>query len=149
MLKASIILHANKKAPILYLHEYFSIFFSTYNLIHITIIFSQKINRRSFKNSEVISNNLFLQRRQFYALPTFCKNKLFEITSLFLKDLRLIFWEKIIVISGNCGLVCSVVEFGNIFFGTLSGILAFILFMKMQVRFLKHLESIFIIQEPI
>ena len=46
---ASIILNANKKDPILYLHEYFSIFFSTYNLIHITIIFSQKINRKSFK----------------------------------------------------------------------------------------------------
>jgi len=45
------------------------------------------------------------------------------------------------LILGNCGLVCSVFEFGNIFFGTLSGVLAFILFMKIQVRFLKQLND--------
>ena len=45
------------------------------------------------------------------------------------------------LILDNCSLVCSVVEFGKIFFGTLSGILAFILFMKIQVRFLKQLND--------
>ena len=58
----SIILHANKKDPILYLHEYFSIFFSTFNLMDITIIFSQKINRKSFKIAKLCQKTCFYKK---------------------------------------------------------------------------------------
>ena len=45
------------------------------------------------------------------------------------------------LILGNCGLICSVIEFGKIIFGTLSGVIAFFLFLKIQVRFLKQLND--------
>ena len=54
----SIILHANKKDPILYLHEYLS----TFNLMHITIIFSQKINRKSFKIAKLCQKTCFYKK---------------------------------------------------------------------------------------
>ena len=45
------------------------------------------------------------------------------------------------LILGNCGLICTMIEIGKIFFGIVAGSIAFILFLKIQVRFLKKLND--------